>query len=82
MIGKDRSDTYNKIIDIVSEKLNIDKSVIVGSASLEDLGADSLDIVEIIMKLEEEFDIEINDEEAGALDTLDKVTDYVHSLRI
>jgi acyl carrier protein len=77
----DRQDTYNKIIEIVAEKLNIDKSTIASTSTLEALGADSLDMVEIIMKLEEQFDIEIDDEKAESLTTLDEVVNYVHSLR-
>lgn len=81
MTQASRADTYNKIIDIVADKLNIDKSTIIGSATLEDLGADSLDMVEIIMRLEEQFDIEIDDDKAESLTTLDQVVDYVQGLR-
>lgn len=81
MSEKNRLDTFNKVADIVAENLNIDRSTIVGNATLESLGADSLNIIEIIMKIEEEFNITINDEEAEALHTLDAVVDYVHNLR-
>ena len=55
----------NKIVDIISEQLEIDKKKIKPeSFIIEDLGADSLDILEIIMKIEEIFDIEISDENA------------------
>jgi acyl carrier protein len=78
---KSRLDTFSKVADIVAEKLNVDKKLIIGSATLEDLGADSLDVIEIIMKIEEQFDVQINDEEAEKLRTLDAVVDYVHKLR-
>jgi acyl carrier protein len=81
MVEHSRLDTYNTIVNIIAEKLNIDKSTISGSATLEQLGADSLDMVEIIMKLEEQFDIEIDDEEAESFGVLDQVVDYVHRLR-
>ena len=81
MTQPNREDTYRKIVDIVAEKLSVDKATIAPHVTLEDLGADSLDMVEIIMKLEEQFDIEINDEEAETLKTLDDVVNYVHNLR-
>jgi len=81
MTEHSRQDTYNTIVKIVAEKLNVDKSTVNGNATLEQLGADSLDMVEIIMKLEEQFGIEIDDEEAESLGTLDQVVDYVQKLR-
>ncbi|RTL06685.1 acyl carrier protein [Candidatus Dependentiae bacterium] len=81
MAEKNRLDTFNKVADIVAENLNIDRSTVVGHATLESLGADSLNVIEIIMKIEEEFNITINDEEAESLKTLDSVVDYVHNLR-
>ena len=81
MSEKNRIETFNKVADIVAENLSIDRSIIIGSATLESLGADSLNIIEIIMKIEEEFGITINDEEAESLHTLDAVVDYVHNLR-
>ncbi|MFC1842145.1 acyl carrier protein [Candidatus Dependentiae bacterium] len=76
-----RQDIQNKIIDIVSKKLSIDKEVVIKSTSFEDLGADSLDMVEIIMKLEEQFGIEISDEDAEKLSSLAQVVDYIEGLR-
>lgn len=81
MSEKNRLETFNKVADIVAENLNIERSIIVGHATLESLGADSLNVIEIIMKIEEEFNITINDEEAESLKTLDAVVDYVHNLR-
>jgi acyl carrier protein len=76
-----REDTFDKVAAIVAGKLKIDKSRVIGSATLQDLGADSLDIVEIIMKLEEQFGITINDADAEKLHSVDEVTSYVHNLR-
>jgi acyl carrier protein len=81
MSEKNRVETFNKVADIVAENLNIDRSTVVGNATLESLGADSLNIIEIIMKIEEEFNITINDEDTESLHTLDAVVDYVHNLR-
>ena len=58
----DRQDTCDRIKAIIAEKLKIDTSAIRPESTLQDLGADSLDMVEIIMKIEEDFNIEINDE--------------------
>lgn len=76
-----REDTFDKVAAIVAKKLNIDKSAVIGSATLQDLGADSLDIVEIIMKLEEQLGVTINDADAEHLHTVDEVVAYVHRLR-
>lgn len=77
----DKQEVLNKIVDIVSKKLSVDKDVVMKSKSFEELGADSLDMVEIVMKLEEQFEIEINDEEAEKLTSLDQVVDYICSLK-
>ncbi len=77
----EKQDTAQKITALVAEKLNIDQSVVKAEAKLQDLGADSLDMVEIIMKLEEQFSIEINDEEAEKLTNVQEVINYVHGLR-
>ena len=77
----DQQDTYNKVIDIIASKLKIDKEKIATASTLQDLGADSLDMVEIIMKLEEVFGIEIKDEDAERLHNVKEVVDYVQSLR-
>ena len=74
-------DTQDKIIAIIAEKLNMPAASIQTTATLQDLGADSLDMVEIIMKIEEEFGVEINDERAENLHNVQDVIDYVHTLR-
>ena len=68
----------DKIKKIVAEKLSVDLDEVVPDASfVDDLGADSLDLVELIMSMEEEFDIEISDEQAEKLVTVKDVLDYV-----
>ena len=81
MADFDRQDTLNKVTAIVADKLSIAKDIITRQSTLQELGADSLDLVEIIMKLEEQFGIEIDDEKAEQLKDVQEVTDYVHSLR-
>lgn len=68
----------DKIIKVISEKLGIDRAEVAPEASLvDDLGADSLDLVELIMSMEEEFDIEIPDDDAEKIITVQHAIDYV-----
>lgn len=69
---------FEKVQEKVSEQLGVDADEIsMESSFIDDLGADSLDIVELLMALEEEFDIEIPDEEAEKLVTVGDVVDYI-----
>lgn len=66
---------------IVAEKLSVDASEVVPEAAfVDDLGADSLDLVELIMSMEEEFDIEISDDDAENLVTVKDAIDYINNL--
>jgi acyl carrier protein len=76
-----KQDTFDIVAKIIADKLNIDKKIINGTSTLQDLGADSLDIVEIIMKIEEELHVAISDEAAENLHTVDEVVSYIHQLR-
>jgi acyl carrier protein len=68
----------DKIKKIIAEKLSVDMDEIVPEANfIDDLGADSLDLVELIMSMEEEFDIEISDEKAEELVSVKDAIDYV-----
>ena len=70
----------NKLKEIVMDRLNAEEDQIKPEASfVEDLGADSLDIVELIMGIEEEFDIEIPDEDAEKLTTVGEAMNYIKS---
>lgn len=72
----------DKMVDIIVEQLNVDKDKVVPNASfIDDLGADSLDLVELIMAMEEEFDVEIPDEEAEKITTVQAAIDYVNNLK-
>ena len=69
---------FEKIQKIISEQLGIDSDEIkLESSFVDDLGADSLDVVELIMALETEFDLEIPDEEAEKVKTVGNVVDYI-----
>ncbi len=71
-----------KMVDIIVEQLSVDKDKVVSGASfVDDLGADSLDLVELIMAMEEEFDVEIPDEEAEKIATVQDAIDFVNNLQ-
>jgi acyl carrier protein len=73
-----REELLGKVKEIVSDKLSISEDQVTEDASfIDDLGADSLDTVELIMALEDEFELDIPDEEAEKLDTVGKAIDYV-----
>ena len=70
----------DKIREIVVEQLGVDAEQVVLEANfVEDLGADSLDTVELIMAFEEEFDVEIPDTDAEKIKTVQDVIDYIES---
>ncbi|WP_305041418.1 acyl carrier protein [Geoalkalibacter sp.] len=67
-----------RVKQIVAEQLGVDEDQVTSEASfMEDLGADSLDTVELVMALEEEFDIEISDEDAEKIQTVQDAVDYI-----
>jgi acyl carrier protein len=67
-----------RIKQIVAEQLGVDEDQVTPEASfMDDLGADSLDTVELVMALEEEFDIEISDEDAEKIQTVQDAIDYI-----
>jgi len=69
---------FNKVKDIIVEQLGVDESEVTMEASFIDgLGADSLDIVELIMALEEEFDLEIPDKDAEKIVTVGDAVEYI-----
>ena len=72
------NDIEKKVIDIVSEKLGVDKAKVVTTASfVNDLGADSLDVVEFVMEVEKQFNITIPDDEAAKLTTVGDAIEYI-----
>ncbi len=70
---------FDKVKDIVVEQLSVEADKVTPQASFaNDLGADSLDTVELVMALEEEFDIEIPDEAAEKITTVQEAVDYIN----
>lgn len=71
-----------QMIDIIAEQLSVEKDKVVPNASfVDDLGADSLDLVELIMAMEEAFDVEIPDEEAEKINTVQNAIDFVNKMK-
>jgi acyl carrier protein len=72
------ADIAEKIKKIISEQLNVSEEDVVSEASfVDDLGADSLDQVELIMAMEEEFDLSISDEDAEKITTVQNAIDFI-----
>ena len=75
-----QEEILQKVCSIVSEQLSIESGEVKSDSNFQnDLGADSLDTVELVMALEEEFDCEIPDEEAEKITTVKQANDYVNS---
>ena len=73
-----RDEVAKKVEDIIIDKLNVDASEVKDEANFTlDLGADSLDTVELIMEFEKEFDIKIEDDEAQTIQTVGDAVDHV-----
>ena len=73
------SNVEEKVKDIIVEELGVEREKLTSDASfLEDLGADSLDTVELVMAFEKEFDIDIPDEDAEKLRTVGDAMNYLH----
>lgn len=77
----DRADTEKKVLEIIAKKLSMPPENIHLDATFKSLGADSLDVVEIIMNFEETFGIEIKDEDAEKILNVIQAIDYIHALR-
>ena len=76
----DTNEVQTKVIEIVSEQMGVDKAEITRETSfINDLNADSLDTVELVMEFEDEFDMSIPDEEAEKIQTVGAAIDYITS---
>ncbi|HZG17425.1 MAG TPA: acyl carrier protein [Candidatus Bathyarchaeia archaeon] len=74
------ADTFDRVKKIIIDRLGVEESKITLEASFkEDLGADSLDVVELVMELEDEFDMEISDEDAEKITSVGEVVKYIES---
>ena len=77
----DNMSTFDKIKEVIIDKLGVDEDTIKTDANfVNDLGADSLDTVELIMEFEEEFGIEIPDEDAENITTVGSAVDYIEKV--
>ncbi|AUW94528.1 acyl carrier protein [Sulfobacillus thermotolerans] len=73
-----KEQVFDKVKEIIVDQLGVDEEEVVPEASfIDDLGADSLDIVELIMALEEEFGLEIPDDEAEKIATVNDAVEYI-----
>lgn len=73
----------DKIIDLIAEQLNVSREECVPEASfIDDLGADSLDLVELIMEMEETFDIHIADNELEKIRSIKDILEFLHSRNV
>lgn len=81
MSGVNGHGILEKVKFIITEQLGVEEEAITPTTSFEDLNADSLDIVELIMAFEEEFDLEIPDEDVEKIQTVGEVIEYIRDRR-
>ena len=77
----EKQDTLSKVSDIVASVRDMDKNAIDSDKSFDEIGADSLDMLEIIMKCEEVFSIEISDEQAEKMTSIEKAVTIIEKIR-
>jgi acyl carrier protein len=79
MSATSKEDILSKLRPVIAEQLGVDEGVVNEDASFtEDLNADSLDLVELIMSLEEQFGLQISDEDAEKITTVGEAVDYIY----
>ena len=73
------TDIAERVRNIVAERLNVNPEEVTLETTFEDLGADSLDVMDLVMELEQEFDIEIPDKDAEKIRTIEDTINYIQS---
>ncbi|MHB0975908.1 MAG: acyl carrier protein [Candidatus Aquicultorales bacterium] len=74
------AEVFERVKGIIAEQLGVDEADVKPESSfVDDLGADSLDVVELVMALEEEFNVEIPDEDAEQIGTVEEAVDYIEA---
>lgn len=74
------ADVFDRVTKIIVDRLGVDEAKVTLEASFkDDLGADSLDVVELVMELEDEFDMEISDDDAEKISTVGDAVKYIES---
>ncbi len=81
MLSSEKQDIFTTIVDIIASTLHIEKTNITLTSTLQDLGADSLSMVEIILKLEEKWSISIDDEKAEHLVNVEDLVNYIYAVK-
>jgi len=76
------ADVFDRVKEIIVDNIDVEESKVTMEASFrDDLEADSLDVVELVMELEDEFDMEIADEEAEKINTVGDAVNYINSMK-
>ncbi len=76
-----KEETYNQVVEIISKELTIPKENILPASTFKDLGADSLDVAGMIMNFEDTFGVEIKDEDAEKISSIQTAVDLIHESR-
>jgi len=81
MLSLEKQDIFTAVVDVVATTLHIEKKSVTLASTLQDLGADSLSMVEIILKLEEKCGISIDDEKAEHLVNMNDLVNYIYEVK-